>query len=58
MWVKVLLSKGWIVAVRNNSTNTMIEKNRGKGVGLKIKNFQEQSQKLESFSGIDHSVFH
>ena len=26
---KVLLSKGWIVAVRNYSTNTIMEKNRG-----------------------------
>ena len=30
VWVKkVLLSKGWIVAVRNYSTNTIMEKNRG-----------------------------
>ena len=42
VWVKkVLLSKGWIVAVRNYSTNTIMEKKqRGKGVGLRIMNFQ------------------
>ena len=27
--VKVLLSKGWVVAVRNYSKNTVMEKNRG-----------------------------
>ena len=27
-WVKVLLSKGWMVAVRNYSTNTIMEKNK------------------------------
>ena len=26
VWVKVLLSKGWMVAVRNYSTNTIMEK--------------------------------
>ena len=41
VWVKkVLLSKGWIVAVRNYSTNTIMERNRRKGVGLRIMNFQ------------------
>ena len=41
VWVKVLLSKGWMVAVRNYSTNTIMEKktNRGMGVGLRIMNF-------------------
>ena len=40
-WIKVLLSKGWMVAVRNYSTDTVMEKNkqRGKGVGLRIMNF-------------------
>ena len=37
---KVLLSKGWVIAVRNYSTNTVMEKNREKGVGLRIMNFQ------------------
>ena len=26
VWVKVLLSKGWMVTVRNYSTNTIMEK--------------------------------
>ena len=58
--VKVLLSKGWMVAVRNYSTNTIMEKNkqRGKGVGLRIMNFQGESKKLENFSVIAHSMFH
>ena len=43
---KVLLSKGWVIAVRNYSTNTIMEKNRGKGVGLRIMNFQGQSKKI------------
>ena len=39
--VKVLLSKGWVVAVRNYSKNTGNgKKQRGKGVGLRIMNFQ------------------
>ena len=41
VWVKkVLLSKGWIVAARNYSTNAIMKRNRGKGVGLRIMNFQ------------------
>ena len=41
-WVKVLLSKGWMVAVRNYSTNTINGKKqqRVRGVGLRIMNFQ------------------
>ena len=32
VWVKVLLSKGWIAAVRNYSTKTIMEKtNSGEG---------------------------
>ena len=39
VWVKVLLSKGWMVAVRNYSTNTIMEKNKqGEGGGLRIQN--------------------
>ena len=35
----VLLSKGWMVAVRNYSTNTIMEKNKqGEGGGLRIQN--------------------
>ena len=33
VWVKVLLSKGWMVAVRNYSTNTIMEKNKQRGKG-------------------------
>ena len=35
----VLLSKEWMVAVRNYSTNTIMEKNKqGEGGGLRIQN--------------------
>ena len=30
VWVKVLLSKGWMVTVRNYSTNTIMEKKQTK----------------------------
>ena len=41
VWVKVVSSKGWMVAVRNSSTNIIIEKNKeGEGVGLRIMNFR------------------
>ena len=33
VWVKVLLSKGWMVAVRNYSTNTIMEKNKQEDEG-------------------------
>ena len=41
VWVKVLLSKGWMVAVRIYSTNTINGKKQteGEGVGLSIMNF-------------------
>ena len=40
VWVKkVLLSKGWINAVRNYSTSTIMEKNRGKGGRVKDNEF-------------------
>ena len=39
VWVKVLLSKGWIAAVRNYSTKTIMEKNKQQG-GLRIINSQ------------------
>ena len=48
-----------MVAVRNYSTNTIMEKqtNRGGRVErLRIWNFQGQSKKLKIFSGIAHSV--
>ena len=47
-----------MVAVRNYSTNTIMEKNkqRGNGGELGIWTFQGQSKKLENFSGIAHSV--
>ena len=32
--------------------------NRGKGVGLRIMNFQGQIKELENFSAIPHLVFH
>ena len=50
-WVKVLLSKGWMVAVRNYSTNTIMEKNkqRGKGGGLRIMNFHGKTKTLKIF---------
>ena len=46
-----------MVAVRNYSTNTIMEKNkqRGKWKGL-IWYFKGQSKKREHFSGIAHSV--
>ena len=41
VWVKMTSSKGWMVAVRNYSTNTIMKKtNRGNVVGLRIINFQ------------------
>ena len=40
-------------------TNTIMEKKQtGKGVALRMMNFQGQSKKFENFSGIAHSVFH
>ena len=49
-----------MVAVRNYSTNTIMEKTnrRGRGRGLRICNFQASKipRKLENFSGIAHSV--
>ena len=36
-WVKVLLSKGWMVAVRNYSTNTIMEKKQAEGEGGMVK---------------------
>ena len=57
VWVKMISSKGWMVAVRNYSTNTIMKKtNRGNGVGLRIINFQGLSKKLENFSGITQNV--
>ena len=40
VWVKVLLSKGWMVAVRNYSTNTIMEKNKQRGKGGKVKDME------------------
>ena len=50
-WVKALLSKGWMVAVRNYSTNTIMEKNkhRGKEGGLRIMNFHGKTKNLKIF---------
>ena len=58
--VKVLLSKGCMVAVRNYRANTIKEKNkqRGKGAELRIMNFRAQMKKFENFSWIVHSVFY
>ena len=39
VWVKVLLSKGWMVAVRNYSTNTIMEKNK-QGEGGRVKDHE------------------
>ena len=36
LWVKVLLSKGWMDAVRNYSTNTIMEK-KTEGEGGRVK---------------------
>ena len=42
VWVKVLLPKGWMVAVRNYSANTIMDKKQieREGVRLRIINFQ------------------
>ena len=49
-----------MVAVRNHSTNTIMDKSKQKGKGgvLRIWNFQagKVPKKLENFSGIAHSV--
>ena len=46
VWVKVLLSKGWMVAVRNYSTNTIMEKNKqGEGGRVKDNEFSGVKQK-------------
>ena len=37
VWVKVLLSKGWMVSVRNYSTNTIMEKKQTDGEGGRVK---------------------
>ena len=37
VWVKVLLSKGWMVTVRNYSTNTIMEKKQTEGKGGTVK---------------------
>ena len=36
-WVKVLLSKGWMIAVRNYSTNTINGKKQTEGEGGRVK---------------------
>ena len=45
VWVKVLLSKGWMVAVRNYSTNTIMEKNKQRVKTRRVKDMK--------FSGIN-----
>ena len=37
VWVKVLLSKGWMVAVRNYSTNTINGKKTNRGGRGRVK---------------------
>ena len=37
VWVKVLLSKGWMVAVRFYSANTIMEKTNKQGEGGRFK---------------------
>ena len=46
-WVKVLLSKGCMVTVRNYSTNTIMEKKQSNGEGGRVKDneFSEVKQK-------------
>ena len=38
-WVKVLLSKGWMVAVRNYSRNTVMGKKQREGGRVKYNEF-------------------
>ena len=49
VWVKVLLSKWWIVAVWNYSKSTIMEKNRGDGDRVNDNEFSELTQ-LPHFS--------
>ena len=39
VWVKVLLSKGWMVAVRNYSRNTVMGKKQREGGRVKYNEF-------------------
>ena len=40
VWVNVLLSKGWMVAVRNYSTNTIMKKQQRVGDGGRVKEME------------------
>ena len=40
VWVNVLLSKGWMVAVRNYSTNTIMKKQQRVGEGGRVKDME------------------
>ena len=48
VWVKLLLSKGWMVAVRNYSKNTIMEKNK-QGEGGRFKD--------NGFSGVKYKTW-